>query len=142
MFALVHCSTRTMADMAKLAPAFAKLAEAAQEISDIFAGGGVLGKRAGEYDENGKKKKKEKRAPRPPTAFNLFMKKAVAETKQEQIARQLRTEEEMNPKQIFAHCAAKWKNSPDNPKSEHGSLGSLANPAKPKTPGMAKKTKK
>ena len=45
-----------MADIAKLAPAFAKLAEAAQEISDIFAGaGGVLGKRAGEFDENGKK---------------------------------------------------------------------------------------
>ena len=56
-----------MADIAKLAPAFAKLAEAAQEISDIFAGaGGVLGKRAGEFDENGKKKKKEKRAPARP----------------------------------------------------------------------------
>ena len=103
-----------MADMAKLAPAFAKLAEAAQEISDIFAGGGVLGKRAGEFDENGKKKKKEKRAPRAPTAFNLFMKKAVAEVKADH--------KEMNPKEIFAHCAAKWKNAPENPKSGLGSL--------------------
>ena len=111
-----------MADMAKLAPAFAKLAEAAQEISDIFAGGGVLGKRAGEFDQNGKKKKKEKRAPRAPTAFNLFMKKAVAEVKANQQSRQVPPEEEMNPKEIFAHCAAKWKNAPENPKSGMGSL--------------------
>jgi len=109
--------------MAKLAPAFAKLAEAAQEISDIFAGaGGVLGKRAGEFDENGKKKKKEKRAPRAPTAFNLFMKKAVAEVKADQERRKVSREEEMNPKEIFAHCAAKWKNAPENPKSGMGSL--------------------
>ena len=116
-------SQSTMADIAKLAPAFAKLAEAAQEISDIFAGaGGVLGKRAGEFDENGKKKKKEKRAPRAPTAFNLFMKKAVAEVKADQQSRQVPPEEEMNPKEIFAHCAAKWKNAPENPKSGMGSL--------------------
>ena len=140
MFALVHCSTRTMADMAKLAPAFAKLAEAAQEISDIFAGGGVLGKRAGEFDENGKKKKKEKRAPRAPTAFNMFMKKAVAEVKQDQIARQVGPEEEMNPKQIFAHCASKWKSAPENPKSGLGSLD-VGKVAKNKALGM-KKAKK
>ena len=35
-----------MADIAKLAPAFAKLAEAAQEISDIFAGAGGVRQRA------------------------------------------------------------------------------------------------
>ena len=76
-----------MADTAKLAPLFAKLAEAAQEISDVFAaaGGVTLGKRGpGELDANGRpiKKKKEKRAPRAPTAFNMFMKKAVAEMKE------------------------------------------------------------
>ena len=110
-----------MADMAKLAPAFAKLAEAAQEISDIFAGGSPGEARRG-FDENGKKKKKEKRAPRAPTAFNLFMKKAVAEVKADQQNRQVPPEEEMNPKEIFAHCAAKWKNAPENPKSGMGSL--------------------
>lgn len=108
-----------MADVAKLAPLFAKLAEAAQEISEVFAGGsGTLGKRGAleAFDANGKpiKKKKEKRAPRAPTAFNLFMKKAVAEVKLEKPG--------MNPKQIFAECAAKWKDSPDNPKAGLGTL--------------------
>ena len=120
-------TTHTMADTAKLAPLFAKLAEAAQEISDVFAaaGGVTLGKRGpGELDANGRpiKKKKEKRAPRAPTAFNLFMKKAVAEVKADQQSRQVPPEEEMNPKEIFAHCAAKWKNAPENPKSGMGSL--------------------
>ena len=50
----------------------------------------------------------EKRATRAPTQFNLFMKKAVAEVKLE--------EPTMNPKEIFAKCAAKWKLSPENPK--------------------------
>ena len=43
-----------MAETVKLAPLFAKLAEAAQEISDVFAsaGGMTLGKRGpGELDE-------------------------------------------------------------------------------------------
>ena len=126
-----------MADMAKLAPAFAKLAEAAQEISDIFAGGGVLGKRAGEFDENGKKKKKEKRAPRAPTAFNMFMKKAVAEAKV--------ANPNLNPKEIFAQCASKWKDAPENPKAGQpvGTLGvtidSAKKPSKDVKPGKKKK---
>ena len=109
-----------MSDSAKLAPLFAQIGEACIEISKVFAGGVVLGKRgaSGELvDDNGKpiKKKKEKRAPRAPTAFNLFMKKAVAEVKAETPG--------MNPKEIFAKCAAKWKTSPENPKSGLGSLG-------------------
>ena len=93
-----------MSDSAKLAPLFAQIGEACIEISKVFAGGVVLGKRgaSGELvDDNGKpiKKKKEKRAPRAPTAFNLFMKKAVAEVKAETPG--------MNPKEIFAKCAAK-----------------------------------
>jgi len=116
-----------MAETVKLAPLFAKLAEAAQEISDVFAsaGGMTLGKRGpGELDENGRpiKKKKEKRAPRAPTAFNMFMKKAVAEVKAEQ--------PDLNPKEIFALCAAKWKTAPENPKA--GGMGSLSEPKKKK----------
>lgn len=115
-----------MADTAKLAPLFAKLAEAAQEISDVFAaaGGVTLGKRGpGELDANGRpiKKKKEKRAPRAPTAFNLFMKKAVAEMKE--AASRDPNPVDLNPKQVFAQCAAKWKTAPENPKaSQQGSL--------------------
>ena len=110
-----------MADMAKLAPAFAKLAEAALEISDIFAGGGVLGKRAGEFDENGKKKRK-KRGPREPTAFNVFMKKAVPEAKQDEIAHNVPDKEKMKPTEVFAHAARQWKTAPENPKNCLGSL--------------------
>ena len=57
-------------EMSKLAPAFAKLAEAAQEISEIFAaaGGVTLGKRgpgALLLDADGKPiKKKKARSPR------------------------------------------------------------------------------
>lgn len=131
-----------MADVAKLAPLFAKLAETAQEISAVFAGGsGTLGKRGAleAFDANGKpiKKKKEKRAPRAPTAFNLFMKKAVAQVKLEKPA--------MNPKQIFAECASKWKDSPDNPKRGLGTLavGDAAKKApKTKDDKAAKKPKK
>ena len=110
-----------MADIAKLAPAFAKLAEAAQEISEIFAaaGGVTLGKRgpgALLLDADGKpiKKKKEKRAPRAPTKFNEFMRKAVAETKEKN--------KDKSPKEVFALCAAMWKDAPENPKSGFGSL--------------------
>lgn len=117
-----------MADTAKLAPLFAKLAEAAQEISDVFAaaGGVTLGKRGpGELDANGRpiKKKKEKRAPRAPTAFNLFMKKAVAEMKEAAQRDPNNNGADLNPKQVFAQCAAKWKTAPENPKaSQQGSL--------------------
>ena len=108
--------------MAKLAPPSRSSRRLRRRSPTSSPGGGVLGKRAGEFDENGKKKKKEKRAPRAPTAFNLFMKKAVAEVKADQQSRQVPPEEEMNPKEIFAHCAAKWKNAPENPKSGMGSL--------------------
>ena len=108
-------------EMNKLAPAFAKLAEAAQEISEIFAaaGGVTLGKRgpgALLLDADGKpiKKKKEKRAPRAPTKFNEFMRKAVAETKEKN--------KDKSPKEVFALCAAMWKDAPENPKSGFGSL--------------------
>ena len=58
----------------------------------------------------GEARVQEKRAARAqaPTQFNLFMKKAVAEVKLEEPA--------MDPKEIFAKCAAMWKLSPENPK--------------------------
>ena len=120
----------TMADTAKLAPLFAKLAEAAQEISDVFAaaGGVTLGKRGpGELDANGRpiKKKKEKRAPRAPTAFNMFMKKAVAEMKEAAARDPTNNGADLNPKEVFAQCAAKWKTAPENPKASQ-QVGSLA----------------
>ena len=101
-----------MADISKLAPLFAELAETTQKIANVFAGAsGTLGKRGAEFDADGKliKKKKEKRAPRAPTAFNLFMKKAVAEVKLQKPG--------MNPKEVFAECASKWKDAPENPKA-------------------------
>ena len=36
----------------------------------------------------------------------------------------------MNPKEIFALCAAKWKTAPENPKA--GGMGSLSEPKKKK----------
>ena len=103
-------------EMSKLAPAFAKLAEAAQEISEIFAaaGGVTLGKRgpgALLLDADGKpvKKKKEKRAPRAPTKFNEFMRTKVAQVKSENPTK--------SPKDVFAMCAAMWATAPENPKS-------------------------
>jgi|AntAceMinimDraft_1070359.scaffolds.fasta_scaffold06583_6 hypothetical protein len=109
------------ADLSRLGPLFQKLSEAAKEIADVFngasgAGGGKRSIPETAFDAEGKptKRKKEKRAPRPPTAFNLFMKKAVAEVKE--------TSPGMNPKQIFAQCASKWKDSPDNPKAGLGTL--------------------
>ena len=131
-----------MADVAKLAPLFAKLAEAAQEISIVFAGAsGTLGKRGAleAFDADGKpiKRKKEKRAPRAPTAFNLFMKKAVAQAKVEN--------PNLNPKQIFAMCASKWKDAPENPKAGQpmGNLGvALESAKKPSKDAKSKKPKK
>ena len=131
-----------MADVAKLAPLFAKLAEAAQEISVVFAGAsGTLGKRGAfeAFDADGKpiKRKKEKRAPRAPTAFNMFMKKAVAEAKV--------ANPNLNPKEIFAQCASKWKDAPENPKAGQpvGTLGvtidSAKKPSKDVKPGKKKK---
>ena len=105
-------------EMSKLAPAFAKLAEAAQEISEIFAaaGGVTLGKRgpgALLLDADGKpiKKKKEKRAPRAPTKFNEFMRTKVAQVKSDNPT--------MSPKDIFAMCAAMWAAAPENPKNRN-----------------------
>ena len=118
-----------MADTAKLAPLFAKLAEAAQEISDVFAaaGGVTLGKRGpGELDANGRPiKKKKERAPRAPTAFNMFMKKAVAEMKEAAARDPTNNGADLNPKEVFAQCAAKWKTAPENPKASQ-QVGSLA----------------
>ena len=127
-----------MADVAKLAPAFAKLAEAAQEIAVVFAGAsGTLGKRGALelFDANGRpiKRKKEKRAPRAPTAFNMFMKKAVAEAK---VANPT-----LNPKQIFAQCASKWKDAPENPKAGMGNLGVTIDSKKPSNTKSGKKKK-
>ena len=103
-------------EMSKLAPAFAKLAEAAQEISEIFAaaGGVTLGKRgpgALLLDADGKpiKKKKEKRAPRAPTKFNEFMRTNLAQVKSDN--------PDKSPKEHFALCAMRWATAPENPKS-------------------------
>ena len=144
-----------MADVSKLAPLFAKLAEAAQEISIVFAGAnGTLGKRGASepaFDADGKpvKRKKEKRAPRAPTAFNMFMKAAVAQAKLDN--------PDLNPKEIFAQCASKWKDAPENPKAglhqQQQPLGTLAaggedddaskkHPPKNKDDKNAKKLKK
>mmetsp|Transcript_8263 Transcript_8263/g.20888 ORF Transcript_8263/g.20888 Transcript_8263/m.20888 type:complete len:153 (-) Transcript_8263:58-516(-) len=135
-----------MADAAKLAPLFAKLSEVAMEISLVFGGGNVTLKRSagdagvGGIGEDGKplKKKKEKRAPRAPTAFNLFMKRAVAEVKIET--------PQLNPKEIFASCAAKWKLSPENPKLQmslaEGGLAIAVETEKAKKAKEAKALKK
>ena len=109
-------TTGTNMEMSKLAPAFAKLAEAAQEISEIFAaaGGVTLGKRgpgALLLDADGKpiKKKKEKRAPRAPTKFNEFMRTNLAQVKSDN--------PDKSPKEHFALCAMRWATAPENPKS-------------------------
>jgi len=97
-----------------LAPIFATLAEqclAAHEAMCAIAERApttTLARRRtkGKRDDNGdgkltKKQKREMRAPRQPTAFNLFMKAEVTRVRAER--------PELGPKEVFTECAARWK---------------------------------
>lgn len=109
-----RCDTaKSLADA--LAPIFATLAEqclAAHEAMCAIAERQPTttlarrrkGKRGGEENEDEKltkKQKREMRAPRQPTAFNLFMKAEVTRVRAERPG--------LGPKEVFTECAARWK---------------------------------
>jgi len=105
-------TARTLANA--LAPIFATIAEqclAAHEAmcaiaerapTTTLARRRTKGKRVDDGDGTlTKKRKREMRAPRQPTAFNLFMKAEVTRVRAER--------PELGPKEVFTECAARWK---------------------------------
>ena len=108
-----------------LAPCFASLADVAPTTTlTRKRGTGADGKKLT------KKQKRELRAPRQPTAFNLFMKAEVVRVRAEKPG--------LGPKEVFTECAAGWK---AKEAAMGGAGGSLAGASTP-VPVKEKKARK
>ena len=132
----------TAMELAKrLAPALAKMAEAAHEATTMLSkfakipNESTLVKRARGMDSEGKRltkaQKRELKPPRAPTAFNMFMKDEVQRVRVER--------GDLTPKEVFTECARRWREK----KSRQGSLqgGGSLNPGST-PPAMKDKHKK
>ena len=130
-------AARSLADA--LAPIFASLAEqclAAHEamcaIAERAPTTTLARRRKGKRDDDEegdkkltKKQKREMRAPRQPTAFNLFMKAEVTRVRAERPG--------LGPKEVFTECAARWKakKAAESGGGGDGGRGSLAGVSTP-----------
>jgi hypothetical protein len=112
-----------------LAPCFASLAdaclrahEAVCAIADVAPTTTLTRKRGAGADGKKltKKQKRELRAPRQPTAFNLFMKAEVVRVRAEKPG--------LGPKEVFTECAARWKAKKAAMGGTGGSLAGASTP--------------
>ena len=122
-----------------LAPCFASLAdaclrahEAVCAIADVAPTTTLTRKRGTGADGKKltKKQKRELRAPRQPTAFNLFMKAEVVRVRAEKPG--------LGPKEVFTECAARWKAK----KAAMGGAGGSLAGASTSVPVKEKKARK
>ena len=143
----------TAMELAKrLAPTFAKIAEAAHEAHGTLVkfakipNESTLVKRGRGMDAEGKRltkaQKRELKPPRAPTAFNMFMKTEVQRVRDER--------GDLTPKEVFTECARRWREKKSRAQgslSGGGSLNPMSTPPgtmkdKPKKDKSHKKDKK
>jgi hypothetical protein len=133
----------TAMELAKrLAPAFAKMAEAAHEASGMLSkfakipNESTLVKRGRGMDSEGKRltkaQKRELKPPRAPTAFNMFMKDEVQRVRVER--------GDLSPKEVFTECARRWREKKSRTQGSLQGGGSLNPVSTP--PAMKDKHKK